>query len=141
MHYRSRKGEFARSWIFAAAKQMPSYEWWDQYGASVPELQAVACIILSQPSSASIIERINSEFAFVKDRHCPANNPCLPGVNPNPNPIPNPNLRRRNRLGHEKSNKLVALFHNLRLLKKMRKLLYSEPCFGWNEEEEKTGAS
>ena len=65
----------------------------------------------------------------------------LPGVNPNPNPIPNPTLRRRNRLGHDKSNKLVALFHNLRLLKKMRKLLYSEPCVGWNEEEEKTGAS
>ena len=62
-------------------------------------------------------------------------------MNPNPNPIPNPNLSRRNRLGHEKSNKLVALFHNLRLLKKMRKLLYSEPCVGWNEEEEKTGAS
>ena len=40
-------------------------------------------------------ERINSEFEFVKDR-------------------------RRNRLSHEKANKLVALFHNLRLLKRMK---------------------
>ena len=113
--YRGRKGEFARAWIFASAQEMPAYEWWEQYGSSVPELQTVACIILSQPSSASIIERINSEFAFVKDK-------------------------RRNRLGHFKSNKLVALFHNLRLIKKMRKLLYTEPCVGLNDEDEKTGA-
>ena len=112
--YRGRKGEFARNWIFAAAEGMPAHEWWEQYGSSVPELQAVACIILSQPSSASIIERINSEFAFIKDR-------------------------RRNRLGHGKSNKLVGLFYNLRLLKRMRKLLYSEQCVGWNDEDEKTG--
>lgn len=73
LYYRNRKGEFARNWIFAAAENMPAYEWWEQYGSSVPELQTVACIILSQPSGASIIERINGEFAFVKDRCC-----CLP---------------------------------------------------------------
>ena len=114
--YRGRKGEFARDWIFTAAEKHPAYEWWEQHGSSVPELQTVACYILSQPSSASIIERINSEFAFVKDR-------------------------RRNRLGHAKSNTLVALFHNLRLLKKMRKLLFTEQCVGWNDEDDKTGAS
>ena len=112
--YRGRRGEFARNWIFEAAVNMPAYQWWEQYGSSVPELQSVACMILSQPSSASIIERINSEFAFVKDR-------------------------RRNRLGHHRSNKLVALFHNLRLIKKMRKLIYAEPCVGWNDEDDKTG--
>ena len=112
--YRGRKGEFARNWIFSAAEGMPAYEWWEQYGSSVPELQTVACIILSQPSSASIIERINSEFSFVKDR-------------------------RRNRLGHFKANKLVGLFHNLRLLKRMRKLIFTEQCIGWNDEDEQTG--
>ena len=93
---------------------MPAYEWWEQYGSSVPELQTVACIILSQPTSASIIERINSEFSFIKDR-------------------------RRNRLGHFKSNKLVGLFHNLRLLKRMRQLMFTEHCVGWNDDDEKTG--
>ena len=73
--YRGCKGEFARDWIFNTAEKHPAYEWWEQHGSSVPELQMVACYILSQPSSASIIERINSEFAFVKDK-------------------------RRNRLGH-----------------------------------------
>ena len=45
-----------------------------------------------------------------------------------------------NRFGHGKSNKLVGLFHNLRLLKRMlRKLLYNEQCVGWNDEDDKTG--
>lgn len=112
--YRGRKGEFARDWVIEAAEKMPAYEWWEQYGSSVPELQTVACMILSQPSSASIIERINSEFSFIKDR-------------------------RRNRLGHACSNTLVGLFHNLRLLKRMRRLLYTEQVVGWNDEDEKSG--
>ena len=51
----------------------------------------VARLVLAQPASASICERINGEFAFVKDP-------------------------RRNRLTHAKANKLVGLSHNLRLL-------------------------
>ena len=94
--YRGKKGIFGRPWVMASAKDMPAYQWWDSNGASVPELQKVACIVLAQPASASICERINSEFAFVKDR-------------------------RRNRLGHDKANKLVRIFHNLRLIKRMNK--------------------
>ena len=44
------------------------------------------------------------------------------------------------RLGLGKSNMLVGLFHNLRLLKRMRKLLYTEQCVGWKDEDEKTGS-
>ena len=86
---------------------MPAYLWWEQYGASVPELQAVACLVLAQPASASICERINSEFAFVQDR-------------------------RRNRLKHaQRAEKLVSVFHNLRLLRRMRNPLYTEPAVAW----------
>ena len=46
---------------------------------------------------------------------------------------------KRNRLGHEKANKLVALFHNLRLLYRAKKPNYTEPMVGWNEEDKKTG--
>ena len=70
-----------------------------------------ALIILAQPASASICERINSEFAFIKDR-------------------------RRNRLGHEKANKLVALFHNLRLMKRLNKTAYTEPAVGWLDDDD-----
>lgn len=46
---------------------------------------------------------------------------------------------RRNRLGHRKANKLVGLFHNLRLLLRVKRCNYTEPVLGWNEEDEKTG--
>ena len=57
--------------------------WWDANGASCPELQYLARHVLSHPASASIIERINSEFAFDKDP-------------------------RRNKLEHGKANKLAG---------------------------------
>lgn len=79
-----------------------------QYGASVPELQCVAMLILAQPASASICERINSEYAFIVDK-------------------------RRNRLKHAKADKLVSLFHNLRLLRKMNRVKYVETLVGWGE--------
>ena len=112
--YRDRKGIFSSTWVFEAAETMPAAAWWDTYGACVPELRAFAMLLLSQPSSASICERINSEFAFVKDP-------------------------RRNRLKHDKANMLVALFHNLRLLFRMKKANYVEPMVGWNEEDKNTG--
>ena len=70
-------------------------------------------MVLAQPASASICERINSEFEFVKDR-------------------------RRNRLSHVKANKLVGLFHNLRLLKRMKKSEYTEPTIAWGDDLEKS---
>ena len=73
-------------------------------------------MILAQPASASICERINSEFAFVKDR-------------------------RRNRLAHGKANKLVGLFHNLRLLKRMQKVSYVEPAVGWTDNLEQSAVT
>ena len=112
--YRGKKGMFSRAWILEAAEKMPAYLWWDQNGSSVPQLQAMARMILAQLGSASICERINSEFAFVKDR-------------------------RRNRLNHEKSNKLVALFHNLRLMNRMNKIQYQEPAVSWTEDEQHSG--
>ena len=98
----------------SSAEKMPAYLWWDANGASCPELQCVARLVLAQPASASICERINSEFAFVKDQ-------------------------RRNRLQHEKANKLVAIFHNLRLLARMNKAKYVEPAIGWNCEDDHVG--
>ena len=106
--YRGKKGAFAWPWVFSAAKDMPAYMWWDQHGSSCPELQVVARMVLAQPASASICERINSEFAFVKDR-------------------------KRNRLSHAKANKLVSLFHNLRLLVRMKKISYAEPAVAWTD--------
>ena len=114
--YRGKKGLFGRPWLLESAKNLPAYMWWDQSGSCVPELQIVARMVLAQPASASICERINSEFAFVKDR-------------------------RRNRLSHERANKLVALFHNLRLLKRMKAIAYAEPAVGWSDNLERSSVT
>jgi len=90
--------------------------WWDMHGSSTLELQVVARMVLAQPASASICERINSEFAFVKDR-------------------------RRNRLAHSKANKLVGLFHNLRLLERMRQVTYAEPAIAWTDDLEQSSVT
>jgi hypothetical protein len=112
--YRSKKGIFSRQWVMEAARESPAYLWWDANGASCAELQYVARLVLAQPASASICERINSEFAFVKDA-------------------------RRNRLEHGRANKLVALFHNLRLISRMKKPDYMEPAVGWNDDDFHSG--
>ena len=115
--YRTRKSETeasSRERVMESAEDMPAYLWWGANGADYTELQYAARLILSQPASASICERINSEFAFVKDP-------------------------RRNKLGHERSNKLVALFHNLRLIHRMKKTGYTEPAIGWNDEDNHSG--
>lgn len=112
--FRTKKGVYGREWVMDAAEKMPAYLWWDQNGSSTPQLQSVARMILAQPSSASICERINSEFAFIKDRN-------------------------RNGLAHSKANKLVSLFHNLRLLRRMNHVAYVEPAVSWSADEERTG--
>ena len=42
-------------------------------------------------------------------------------------------------MGHERANKLVALFHNLRLIRRMRKPNYTEPAVAWTDDVEKSG--
>lgn len=108
-NYRAKVGIFARAWVMESAQNMPAHRWWDLNGSSVPELQQTARMFLAQPASASICERLNSEFAFVKDRS-------------------------RNRLRHNQANKLVGLFHNLRLLKNVKELQYTEPAVAWEED-------
>lgn len=112
--YRDKKGVFGRQWCFNSASEMPAYQWWDTFGSTVPELQIVARLVLAQCPTASIIERVNSEFAFIKDR-------------------------KRNRLAHDKADKLVAIFHNLRMLKKMSRMQFVETNIGWNDDDTATG--
>lgn len=108
-NYRNKQGIFAREWVMESAAHTPAHLWWDLNGSSVPELQSVARMVLAHPASASLVERINSEFAFIKDRN-------------------------RNKLKHENANKLVGLFHNLRLLRKVKEPRYAEPAVGWADE-------
>lgn len=109
--FRNKRGIFARDYIMDAAASMPAYLWWDAHGGSCTELATVARLVLSQPGSSSVCERINSEFAFIKDR-------------------------KRNRLTHTRADKLVSLFHNLRIMKGLRSPRYVEHAVAWLEEGE-----
>ncbi|KAL1496576.1 hypothetical protein AB1Y20_014181 [Prymnesium parvum] len=90
----------------------------DEDMADVDEIELIVDIagesLFNQAQPAG--ERINSEFNFVIDA-------------------------RRNRLEHGKAEKLVALFHNLRLIHRMRKVGYSEPAVGWNDNDEEAGVT
>lgn len=114
--YKAKKGAFARPWVMELAESMPAYAWWEQNGASTPQLQQFAILVLSQPASASLCERINSEFGFVKDR-------C------------------HNRLGHVKANKLVSLFHNGRVWSGLTTNAYVESAVGWCDTDTTSGVT
>ena len=44
-------------------------------------------------------------------------------------------------MSHGKANLLVGLFHNLRLLKRMKKPMYEEPAIAWTDDLEKSGVT
>lgn len=114
--YKNKKGDFAREWLMDSACDMPAHLWWQQNGGSTPHLQKIAMLVLSQPASASLCERINSEFGFIKDR-------------------------RRNRLQHARASKLVSMFHNFRMVQGLNAHQYEEPAVEWSDIELKSGVT
>jgi len=74
---------------------MQPYAWWAMYGAALPKLQAIAMEVLSHSATASSCEQNWSKFQQV---HSSA----------------------RNRLNTRRADKLVWLFSNLRLVKRMQ---------------------
>lgn len=104
--YRNREGLFGRAPALNSAKSMPSWAWWLQFGAGVPDLQALAIKVLAQPASASSCERNWSTFEFIHNK-------------------------RPNRLGAKKASDLVFVFSNLRLLDKVEDFDYEERFVPW----------
>jgi hypothetical protein len=64
--------------------------------------------VLAQPASATIIERLNSEFSYVHDK-------------------------KRNKLGTDKGGRLVYIHHNLRVMNKLERFDYIEPAVEWDD--------
>jgi len=93
----------------AAASTMPAYQWWLNFGASVPGLQEFAVRILSQTASSSEAERNWSLFGFVQnDRRCS--------------------------LKSETLEKMVFIHANTKLIDKIRDVCYEEPSSSWELE-------
>ncbi|KAF8391687.1 hypothetical protein HHK36_023996 [Tetracentron sinense] len=55
--YKNAEGLFGRTLAIRQRDILPAAEWWDNYGASTPHLQQLACRILSLTCSASGCER------------------------------------------------------------------------------------
>eukprot|EP00253_Pinus_taeda_P012657 PITA_12657 len=73
-------------------KKMPSH-WWIDRGTGAPQLQEFAIRVMSQPCSASSCERNWSVFEHIHNK-------------------------KRNRLEHERLEKLVFIYYNLRMFTK-----------------------
>jgi hypothetical protein len=109
--YKNNEGLIGRAPARNAAKSMPAWAWWVQFGAGMPELQAFAVEELAQPASASSCERNWSAFEFIHSK-------------------------KRNRLSSNKASDLVYVYCNLRLLDKIEDLEYEEAFVAWSSEEE-----
>jgi len=106
--FRSGHGIFGRPIAKAAAGTMPAYQWWLNFGASVPEMQCLAVRVLSQTASSSDAERNWSLFGFVQNK-------------------------RRCRLKTATMDKLVYIHANTRLLDKINEVDYEEQNVAWQD--------
>ena len=104
--YREGVGVWARKGAAELARSMSAHGFWLQCGGAAPELQKVALKVLSQPSSASSCERNWSTYKFI---HCTS----------------------RNRLKPDRAEKLVFVHSNVRLLRKLTAVDYTEKFPIW----------
>ena len=99
--FRAKQGCFASPVAWRMANDMPSYQWFQQFGASVPHLQWFAVRILAMVSGGAAPERFYSKLGWIKNT-------------------------KRNRLGHAKTEKVMWVHLNLALKKKLHDTDYLE---------------
>jgi len=108
--FRSAHGIFGLPVAKASANTMPAYQWWINFGSSIPELQGLAVKVLSQTASSSAAERNWSLFGFFQNK-------------------------RRASLKPSTTEKMVYVHANTRLLDKITDVDYDEPNAEWVTED------
>jgi hypothetical protein len=93
--FRSGQGIFADESVRACAARMPAYKWWASWEDTLLEIRAVAMRALAQPVGAGAGERNWSTYGFIVDK-------------------------RKNRLAVDRDRKLMYVYFNVRLLRKVR---------------------
>ena len=114
--FRSKQGIFDRPIAIASVKTLPAYQWWSNFGASVPELQNLAIKILSQTASSSAAERNWSLRGFFHNK-------------------------KRCRLNSKTVEKMVYIHGNTRLLDNITDVDYDEAVVDWEQSEHLESAS
>lgn len=104
--FRALEGPFGGASAQSNAREMPAWQWWQQYGYKTPELRNIAMRILAQVASATASERNWSAMGFVHSA-------------------------TRNRLSVEKCNDLTYCYCTLRLRDKILAEDYEEDFLDW----------
>ena len=98
----------------AEAKDMPAHKWWALYGATVPELQRVAMIVLAAVSGAGEAERCWKAVDWI---HC----------------------KRRNRLTAPRAKKLLRVYTSQQLAAKTLASAGEEQYWAWHKSDSEGG--
>lgn len=93
--YKSESGAFARPIARDEKRMHQAVKWWETFGASTPKLQQLAIRVLSQGTCASPCERNCSTFSLI-------------------------HTKRRNKLLPKRTEHLVYIHTNLRLINKIK---------------------
>ena len=97
----AKQGMFGRQSVDRMIDKPPSCQWFQQFGAGVPHLQYSAVRILAMQSGAAAPGRFYSKLGWIKSK-------------------------TRNRLGHQKTEKLLFVHLNFVLKHKIESLEYEE---------------
>ena len=114
--FRSGHGIFGTETAKASARSLPAYQWWQNFGASVPELQNLAVRVLCQTDSSSEAERNWSLFGFIQGK-------------------------KRYSLKTSTMEKLVYIHTNTRLMDKITAVEYEEQTVEWGDCDEAGSSS
>ncbi len=83
------------------AKKNPSYQWWDEFGGTLKHLKPIAVVTLAQVVSQSASESSWSEYDYIHNK-------------------------KRNRLNLQTCNNLLYVHNNLRLMRRITSVTYSQ---------------
>jgi hypothetical protein len=99
-------GIFSQTMVMNAAKTMPAWQYWSQFGTHLPELREVAVTVLSQVGSVGTCERNWKEFDHI-------------------------HTHDRNALGADKLSDYVYVYHNLRTLRNAQSVEFRSKSTDW----------
>lgn len=107
------KGLFGSPTARTDAVTMNPISWWSTYGSETPELAEIALKVLSQPISSSSAERVWSTYSYIHNA-------------------------KRNKLNATRTDKLVFIHSNIRLLSRCSESYKKGPTRKWDINPENT---
>ncbi|KAL4352135.1 hypothetical protein GQ457_06G017710 [Hibiscus cannabinus] len=105
--FQNKQGMFGTTHARIDATTMSPISWWSTYGSKTPELAKIAIRFLLQPINSSSAERVWSTYSYIH------------------------NIKRK-RLNAKRSDKLMFIHSNIRLLSRFTTSYKEGPCKKWD---------